>query len=224
MSRRPSYVDCARGILLQAQGELLDEFGRAALEETAFSVYTNGFPPAAYLGWSRVVHAQRLLLARADRSSALDFGSGLGVMLPFLAQHYRRVVAYDLDPRPAETMIAKLSLQNVHPRTGLQASNIDFDAIVALDVLEHVTDLDAIYGDLLTRTSARGCWVISGPTENWLYHAMRRLSRTTGEGHIRTIYDVFDAVPNEMRCAKVARLPFGSPVPLFLIALFARAD
>src|SRR5215207_5772859 len=109
----PDYVDYARQSLLTARAELLDRIGRERLEETALPVYTNTFPPASYLGWNRIRHAQRLLAATAPRSAALDFGSGLGVMLPFLSQRFGRVLAYDPDPAPTEIMVAEMRLGNV---------------------------------------------------------------------------------------------------------------
>jgi 2-polyprenyl-3-methyl-5-hydroxy-6-metoxy-1,4-benzoquinol methylase len=218
----PTYVEFARDVLTGARAELVDRFGRDALEETAYAVYTNPFPPAAYLGWNRVAHAQGLLKDVAHTRRALDFGSGLGVMLPYLCQRFREVVAFDLDVRPTRLMIERMHLSNVSPRFRLDAADAEFDAVVALDVLEHVADLAGVYDDLLSRTAAGGSWVISGPTENWLYRAMRRITRTSGEGHVRNVYDVFDSVPANMRLTRSVRLPFGSPVPLFLVGRFDR--
>lgn len=224
MPRKPSYVDVARDTLRLTEPELLELVGRAGLEDTAYPVYANTFPPAAYLGWSRVVHAQRLLLAGDQRRAVLDFGSGLGVMLPFLSQCYDEVTAFDLDLRPTQLMVDRLQLPNITMLKSMPESNGMFDAVVALDVLEHVDGIDAIYADLVERTNLGGRWIISGPTENWLYKAMRKLSRTTGEAHVRTVYDVFDDVPVQMVKREVLRLPFGSPVPLFLIAAFERVN
>jgi 2-polyprenyl-3-methyl-5-hydroxy-6-metoxy-1,4-benzoquinol methylase len=222
MSRAPTYVDFARRALLEARPELVDRFGRDALEETAYPVYTNSFPPAAYLGWNRVVHAQRMLSDAGEGVRALDFGAGLGVMLPFLSQQFTDVIAFDLDPDPTEVMVQRMDLPNVEVVSKLGDEHVEFDAITALDVLEHVDGLDDIYADLLRRTAPKGVWVISGPTENWLYRTMRRVAGTTGEGHVRTIFDVFHAVPQAMQLKKAVRLPFGSPVPLFLVGRFER--
>jgi 2-polyprenyl-3-methyl-5-hydroxy-6-metoxy-1,4-benzoquinol methylase len=192
------------------------------LEQTANPVYTNTFRPAAYLGWSRVVHAQRLLDKGTAHDSALDFGSGLGVMLPFLSQRFRSVFAYDLDPRPTKLMVERMRLSNVAVSSELSMDHHAFDVVVALDVLEHVDDLDAVYQNILTRTAPSGVWVVSGPTENWLYRLMRGVARTSGEGHVRTVADVFAAVPLEMRHKESVKLPFGSPAPLFMVARFER--
>jgi 2-polyprenyl-3-methyl-5-hydroxy-6-metoxy-1,4-benzoquinol methylase len=224
LTATPSYVEFSKRQLRDAETELSESFGAASLEETAYSVYLNSFPPAAYLGWNRVVHAQRMLEATSARGAALDFGSGLGVMLPYLSQRYRSVVAYDLEPGPTALMVDRMRLPNVRTMSKLQERDVAFDAITALDVLEHVDDLHAVYAELLNRTAAGGAWVISGPTENWLYRAMRKLSRTTGEHHVRNVYDVLALVPPEMVRTASVRLPFGSPVPLFVVAKFERNE
>jgi hypothetical protein len=92
--------------------------------------------------------------------------------------------------------------------------------IRAFDVLEHVDDLDGLFTSLLSVTAGNGAWIISGPSENALYRMMRKLAWTRGEGHVRSIYDVFDAIPAAMRRERLQRLPFG--VPLFLIGRFRR--
>jgi 2-polyprenyl-3-methyl-5-hydroxy-6-metoxy-1,4-benzoquinol methylase len=224
VTKQPSYVDYAREALEQSRTALLGLVGRSELEETAWPVYTNTFGPAAYLGWSRVVHAQRLFGTGGQRNRALDFGSGLGVMLPFLSQHFGEVAALDLDTRSTEFMVKQMGLRNVVVTRDLDRDAPGtFDAVVALDVLEHVPDLEPIYQDLLSRTAPAGNWVISGPTENLLYRAMRWVARTSGEGHVRTIQDVFAAVPTCMQRTKIVKLPFGSPSPLFLVGRFDRA-
>jgi len=217
----PSYVRFAQQTLRSAREDLALQFGEPRLEETAYPVYTNTFGPASYLGWSRISHAQRMLsAARGER--ALDFGAGLGVMLPFLSQHYRLVDAVDLDPEPTKVMVERMHLTNVDVRSDVPVPPERFDLISALDVLEHVADLRWVYERFLRVTAPSGRWVISGPTENWLYKFSRKVARTTGEGHVRTIYDVFDEVPAGMHRTELVRLPFGSPVPLFLVGLYQR--
>lgn len=203
--------------------ELLSKFGAARLEETAFPVYFNKFPPAAYLGWSRVFKAQNLLSGVRARS-VLDFGSGLGVMLPYLASYCEEVIALDLDPEITKFVIEKLDLKKIKVINNFSdcKSQNKFDIVVALDVLEHVENLNNVFQSLLTTTAANGVWIISGPTENSLYKIARRIANTTGEGHVRNIYDVFNSIPKNMICEKVYRLPWG--IPLFLIGKFRKVD
>ncbi len=200
---------------------LVSTFGRKRLEETAFPVYYNKFPPASYLGWSRVETAQKLLSGIHGRT-ALDFGAGLGAMLPYLASHYDKVVALDLDPEITRLMKKELNLTSVEVVKNINESKIksNFDVIVALDVLEHVIDLPEVYELFNSVTPNKGVWIISGPTENFLYKFARRITNTSGEGHVRNIYDVFNEIPKDMICEKIYRLPWG--IPLFLIGRFKK--
>ena len=219
--RKVDVKDC-RKILYPLEKPLLKTFGRERLEETAFPVYFNRFFPAAYLGWSRIRKAQTLLSQSRDFNAALDFGSGLGVMLPYLVSHYSKVVAVDLDPDITRFIIDKLSFNSVELVKNISDSATkSFDVIVALDVLEHVDDLNAVFKSFDLVTGDDGIWIISGPTENGLYRMTRKIAGTTGEGHARNIYDVFKAVPGHMICENIYRLPFG--IPLFLIARFRKS-
>jgi 2-polyprenyl-3-methyl-5-hydroxy-6-metoxy-1,4-benzoquinol methylase len=117
--------------------ELVLRFGTARLEETGFPAYFSRFWPASYLIWKRVFIAQRLL-TEVHGHSALDFGSGLGVLLPYLETRFREVVACDRDAEVTAFMIDKLNLKPVQlVRSISECQNRRFNAIVALDVLEH---------------------------------------------------------------------------------------
>jgi protein-L-isoaspartate O-methyltransferase len=215
-----TYVDTARSSVEGASTALLNHFGANRLAESAYPVYTSGSGLARWLGWARVEHAQRLAGGRY-RDASLDVGAGLGTMLPFLSARSRHVDAVDLDPDLTNFMLDKMPLDNVSVH-GVIPTERAYDLITVLDVLEHIPDQAGIYRQLLAATAPGGQWIISGPTENWLYRGLRRLSGTTGEGHVRNVYDVFRGVPPEMKRGRSVRLPFGSPVPLFVVASFER--
>lgn len=212
----------ARTAIAAAEAELVGRFGRQRLAETAFPVYQSPSRAAQWLGWSRIRTAERLL-ADHRGSAALDIGAGLGAMLPFLAARYGGVQAVDLDSELTSFMCRRLGLANVGVDRRIDPHRF-VDLITALDVLEHVEELDAMYASMLQVTAPAGLWVISGPTENLLYRSLRRLSGPGGEGHVRTIRDVLRAVPPAMARRRSVRLPFGSPVPLFVVALFQRLE
>lgn len=213
----------ARDAITAARGELMEQFGAVRLAETAFPVYQSPSPAARWLGWSRVRIAERLLHDQRGES-ALDLGAGLGAMLPFLAARYRQVHAVDLDRELTAFMCERLLLGNVSVDSGIDGHRIH-QLITALDVLEHVDDLAAMYAAMLGVTGPGGRWVISGPTENLLYRTLRRLSGPGGgEGHLRTIHDVLGAVPPPMRLLRTVRLSFGLPAPLFVVALYQRTE
>ena len=66
---------------------------------------------------------------------------------------------------------------------------LSFDAIIALDVLEHVDDLTDILQQFRRLLKPGGIVVISGPTENGLYKLGRRIAgkRFTGDYHVSNI-------------------------------------
>lgn len=211
----------ARAAIAAAEVELVERFGRQRLAETAFPVYQSPSRAAQWLGWSRIRTAERLL-ADHGGTAALDIGAGLGAMLPFLAARYGAVQAVDLDRELTSFMCRRLGLANVGVDDRIDPDR-PVDLITALDVLEHVEELDGMYASMLEVTAPAGLWVISGPTENLLYRGLRRVSGPGGEGHVRTVHDVLGAVPPAMVRRRSVRLPFGSPVPLFVVALFQRA-
>jgi 2-polyprenyl-3-methyl-5-hydroxy-6-metoxy-1,4-benzoquinol methylase len=217
------YVDVARQSVETASASLLQEFGSERLAESAYPVYTSGSALARWLGWSRLEHAQRLA-GSTPRQAALDIGAGLGTMLPFLAKLCGHVDAVDLDPEVTAFMTHRMALPNVVTSGAIPEHGGPYDLVTVLDVLEHVPDQAALYQQLLSTTAMGGRWVISGPTENWLYRGLRRVSGTSGEGHLRNVYGVFDEVPPQMTRRQSVRLPFGSPVPLFVVASFDRTS
>ena len=200
--------------------ELLHRFGSARLEETGFPAYFSWFWPASWLMWRRVFAAQRLLVGLRGQS-VLDFGSGLGVLLPYLEENFGNVVACDRDAEITEFMIRRLDLKHVQVvRSVSDCQGRAFDVVLALDILEHVGDLSETLRSLEDLTVKDGRWVISGPTENVLYRLGRKIARTTGEGHVRTIYDVLEEVCEHMTCERQFKLP--PAAPFFLIALFTK--
>ena len=137
----------AQSVIERSVGDLVERFGRERLAEKALPSYDNHLAPARYLAWSRVRHAEKML-AKVSGRAALDFGPGLGVMLPFLAERFSALVACDEDPEVTEFMVGRLGVSNVEVVDSLDDIGGAFDCTVALDVLEHIVDLDPIYGPL----------------------------------------------------------------------------
>jgi hypothetical protein len=202
--------------------EFRDEFGGARLEETAFTVYTNWLGVARWLGLERVRTAARLARGVGHVRVAVDFGSGLGVSLPGLAARADHVWAVDVEPDVTRLALSKLALTNVTVVESIAEVPVEIDLLLALDVFEHVPDLVGLTAELADHTGAGGHWIVSGPTENPLYHLMRRLSRTTGEGHIRTVDRVMEIVSMRLAQVQMVRLPLDTSqsLSLFEVALF----
>jgi len=157
----------------------------------------------------------------APYENTLDFGCGSGVMLSFLAQHSRYVVAIDIDLVPLERVKKYIPLaENIQVVDAKQVSMSQltpksFDLINALDVLEHVDDLPATLSALLHLLKPGGQLVVSGPTENILYQIGRKLAgpEYSGEYHERGITEIKRELKRMARVEQIATLYW--PIPLF---------
>ncbi len=105
-----------------------------------------------------------------------------------------RVVATDIEPATFRRMQSAVRFPpNVvfvpAPELAGETYALSFDAIVALDVLEHIPDLTEVLGRFKKLLKPAGVIVISGPTENALYKLGRRIAgnRFTGDYHVSNI-------------------------------------
>jgi 2-polyprenyl-3-methyl-5-hydroxy-6-metoxy-1,4-benzoquinol methylase len=203
--------------------QVLAESEPGRLDEAAFPAYSHPNPLINWLFWQRLRTAMDYIEWNAPFDQVLDFGCGSGVMLPFLAQHSKQVIALDIDLLPLENVKKHIPLpSNVEACDAKQVSlsalaQKSFDLISALDVLEHVDDLPRTLSELLGLLKPGGQLVVSGPTENVLYQLGRKVagSEYSGAYHERGIAEI------KRELARLARLePIGTlywPVPLFEI-------
>jgi len=87
--------------------------------------------------------------------------------------------------------------------------------ILALDVLEHVEDLQKTLADLALLLAPGGILLVSGPTENLLYRLGRRIAGFSGHYHLRNIQDVMDELQQLFSVKIVRRLVY--PLTFFCI-------
>ena len=99
---KKTFVDGAREVLSHEQSE--------ALSEAAFPAYANPNPLISFLFWQRVRKTMDHLVKLSPFKTALDFGCGGGVLLPFLATRAQRVVGYDIDLAPFEKILRHVDL------------------------------------------------------------------------------------------------------------------
>ncbi len=134
--------------------------------------------------WLRIMAANA---ASVPGRRILDFGSGLGAMLPWHEHAGGEVFLYDSNP------LTLAYLKELNDRKEFRSFNIlsgveslkalpdgHFDNIFALDVLEHIENLDEILLELGRLLSAKGRLIVSSPTENWIYKFARNFG---GEGY-----------------------------------------
>ncbi len=152
---------------------------------------------------------------------ALDFGCGGGVMLSFLSGLASKVDAADVDLGPLREIQAILPFPPDVSLVDLSKSVLDdlpagvYGVVLALDVLEHVEDLDGALAAISRRLCDDGEVIVSGPTENLIYRLGRRFAGPafTGHYHTRNIHDIRVAAERRFQVETVARLV--SPIPLF---------
>jgi len=202
---------------------VLSEVEPGRLDEIGFPAYSHANPVIKWLFWKRIHTVMDHIEGQAPFDRALDFGCGSGVMLPFLSAICTEVVAADVDLLPLQHMKAHIPLApNVLEWDASGTALADapprsFDLIVALDVLEHVADIEATL-KMLLRLLRQGCQlVVSGPTENALYRFGRRLAgpEYSGEYHERGIAEIRRALRPHAQLSHIATLYW--PVPLFEI-------
>ena len=168
-------------------------------ESNASPSYLHANPLVPWLFWKRLDVVAGLLQAGTARyDCGVDFGCGLGVLLPTLSGMTRQVYATDLLLGPARRLTSMLHLENVAfiEPDALPASLPPLDYVVSTDVLEHVEDLDATLHVLGDALKPGGKLVISGPTENALYKIGRVLVGFGGKGdyHLTNIHHIHDRV------------------------------
>lgn len=162
---------------------------RNDLLEAAFFAYAHRNPLIDRIFWGRLNVVLNYVNAH-DFKNILDFGCGSGVTAYALAMDGKPVMATDIDPQPLSEVLKFISFPPsfgfINPET-LATDNYrsHFDAIIALDVLEHVNNLETTINFLKSRLKSGGEIIVSGPTENFLYKIGRRLagSEFTGDYH-----------------------------------------
>ena len=209
------FIQTARRILAEDQSEFLFE--------AAFPAYCNKNPLIRYLFWQRVEKILVFLLKQQKLKSVFDFGCGGGVLLPFLSRISERVTAFDKDLRPLEKIRSRVAFpNNVSIWDGQDFSLAEvkpssFDIVLALDVLEHVEDLQTTLVDLVKLLGEEGEILISGPTENFAYQLGRKLAGPdySGHYHVRNIYEIKEVLETMAEVTTLSTLYY--PAPLFKI-------
>jgi 2-polyprenyl-3-methyl-5-hydroxy-6-metoxy-1,4-benzoquinol methylase len=193
----PSFAAYRRQAVAFAE-KILREGSRGEYDEQALPAYSHRNRLMRWLFWQRLRRVVLYLERKAPEGARiLDFGCGVGMLLPLLAWRGFQVTGVDLDIRHTQSFLDAFHISGV---TVLPASNLNeltggqFDVITALDVLEHVPDLDGTVVRLGSLLKPGGKLIVCGPTENALYRLGRRLAGFSGAYHLRNIEDIRQAV------------------------------
>ncbi len=173
--------------------EILITHTKNQFDEQALPSYTNPNPLMRYLFWERIKVVMNIISHFNEKEACLDFGCGLGVMVPYLLQKARLLYVLDLDTTLLQEIGKREGWQNITYVTDLDQLNKQkgkLDLILALDVLEHVDNLSQVLDQFAQLLSEKGMLIITGPTENFIYKIGRKLANYSGEYHERNIYDI----------------------------------
>jgi 2-polyprenyl-3-methyl-5-hydroxy-6-metoxy-1,4-benzoquinol methylase len=193
------------------------------LAEQAIPSYTHRNRLMAWLFWERIYKVICYVESiRVNR--VLDFGCGAGPLLPFLDGACTQVYAYDLNPDPAQRtidtfLLKKTTLFTVEGGVG-QLGNKSVDLIIALDVLEHVAELESLLKEFRRILTDNGRFIVCGPTESCLYKIGRRMAGFENLYHKRSIYDIEREMREFFDVRVIARMY--PPVTLFRISSASR--
>ena len=186
---------------------LLERFERSGdvgyFDEQALPSYLSPHAVVRHCFWRQLEIAAAQL---EPQDTLLDFGCGLGAGFPYWEQCCREFHAYDPSPRVREALGDRV-IGDLEAITSLKV-----DAIVALNVLEHVDDLGGVLERFAKMLRPNGRVIVSSPTENWNYRLARRAGGWKrgfrGEYHLWNADDVERDLRRVFDVAVVARLYF----------------
>ena len=201
---------------------VLSETEKGRLDEAAFPAYSHKNPLINWLFWQRLRKVMEYV-ENNQYENILDFGCGRGVMLPFLSNISKQVVAMDVDLLPIQSVQKYIPIANniqIKDATKINISDLSknsFDLIIALDVLEHVDDLPKTLSELFSLLKPNGQLIVSGPTENILYQIGRKIAgpEYSGAYHERGIAEIKIEIRKIAKIHHIATLY--QPIPLFEI-------
>lgn len=203
--------------------------------ESAIPSYTHWNPAIRWLMFRRLEMIRRMALETLGGeqfhpgAAVLDYGCGIGMMIPALAGTVQTLYLCDEQLAPARSTVARFDAKNVAlvPPDALDTQIADrtLSVVIAADVLEHVDDLPALVETMRRKLRNGGALIVSGPTENWLYRLGRAIAGFSGDYHVRSVYEVEETIRDaKFSCERLRHLPFSVGPDLFRITLWRRTD
>jgi 2-polyprenyl-3-methyl-5-hydroxy-6-metoxy-1,4-benzoquinol methylase len=190
-------------------------------DEMALPSYTHPNPAMSWLFWQRL-RAAFGLAGGIRGTPVLDFGCGGGATFRHLQGLGCRITGVDPDAFDLASEVSRrLGIPAALHRNLEELPPQGFGLILALDVLEHLEDLDSELERLLAFAAPGAALIVSGPTENAFYRVGRRLAGFSGHYHVRNIYDIESCLGRHGLARRALRTLYW-PVPLFRVSLWRR--
>ncbi len=206
----PQIQDAARDIRSQFPSEIVDEM--------ALPSYTHPNRLMRHLFWERLAVALEWVDGLSVRpKKLLDFGCGLGILFPTLAHRGIQVIGCDINAEVARIGATRLGARHVEVLNGQQDLGVlasgSIDAVLALDVLEHVEAVPSLAEQFSRILTEHGRLLCSLPTENVFYRIGRAMAGFSGAYHVHHPAEAVMGLRTHLTVRRVGRLyPF---LPLF---------
>lgn len=202
--------------------ELLQKSGNGYFDEAALPSYTHSNQLMSFLFWKRVESALRMG-GDMKNCEVLDFGCGGAVTFKYFHDNKCSITG-------CENQFLELTKQ-VCDHFNIKATLLDdvfeaneqYDRIFALDVLEHIDDLERYIEKLKLLMKDNGQIIVSGPTENYLYKIGRAMAGFSGHYHVRNIYQIETAL-QEIGLRRIRRRSLYPIIPFFRISLWEKNE
>ncbi len=221
-------VKVERARFEQMRKTLSEKLGRELVDESALPSYLHTNPLIPWIVWRRLETVVDLAGEKSLSGRVLDFGCGTGSLLPSLCSSAEKVFATDLHLDFAEQLVADERL----PVDLLAPEELDehieeksLSLITAVEVLEHIDDSAALLAQLKGYLKDDGRFVVSLPTENFIYGVCRAIAGFKGDYHKKNADDIHQDIEAAgfVACER-QYLPFSYLPSLFVVTSFAKKD
>lgn len=192
-----------KAIFKSSISKILDENGNNdVLSESAFPAYANKNPFIDRLFWKRISEVYYYIAINGKENNTalkvLDFGCGSAVLSYALAIEKHYINAFDITLKPVQQLKRYIDYpENITFTEGnlpelAKFQNESFDFIAALDVFEHISDLDPYIEIFRKILKKNGEIIVTGPTENFIYKLGRKIAgrEYSGKYHETSIVQV----------------------------------
>lgn len=193
------------------------------IAESAAPSFCHPNPLIRWFVWQRIRRALALTEGLPSKD-VLDFGSGSGVLLPPLASRAETVYAVDLNVGLITKAVQAYRLENIqviqNSAVAIPLPAESVDLIYALEVLEHISNLDRVVSELARVCRVGGYLVVSVPTENIFYKIGRLLSGFEGEYHRISYQKILKEVGQHFVWLGGSKL--FAYLPLYILAVYRK--
>lgn len=203
-----------------AFNHIIRESNNDAIDEAALPAYAHKNILIDYLFWKRIQIAFNYSQSTNGSKKILDFGCGSGVLSYLLAKNGHEVTSTDIEFSPLLLVKEKIEFpSNISfiesDIISGELKNKTFDIIYALDVLEHIENLDEYIELFESLLAPNGVIIVSGPTENVFYKIGRTIAgeKFTGDYHVSDISKIKNNFKQFLKVKTLKKLY--PPVKLF---------